>query len=355
MAGWQRHFRLPRLTLCECERKWFYRYACAAVEDPGSSASAYGTAFHSALEDFHEQFPRPNAEDESAMRHLDARMRHLGLRAAARRLSRRASSSNCRSGARNAPRSATWIGSSPGGAGTVRSRRARSRRRDRPRRLRFRRLYRSSRSRRAYRRRSGSWIIRPEASPPMPPSTPRKSGAFAIFSCPSTTGHAPLPATTSPDRPHSAQRRAARRATRRSGSHQDDRHRRSHAFAQTHGGVERGFDVGKRSALCHGAKCCGLHLLRLRNGLRRQAAGRSPAIRQLIALDLDADQRAAVEAPVRRVRGNSGRTGKRKEHRTRGTRAARAGPRHQRAVRRGSSSATLRIMPSRFCATAAAR
>ena len=70
VAGWQRHFSASALNLyAECERKWFYRYACAAVEDPGSSASAYGTAFHSALEDFHEQFPRPNVEDESAMRH----------------------------------------------------------------------------------------------------------------------------------------------------------------------------------------------------------------------------------------------------------------------------------------------
>ncbi|MBV8117291.1 MAG: PD-(D/E)XK nuclease family protein, partial [Candidatus Eremiobacteraeota bacterium] len=52
----------------ECARKWFYRYACAAVEDPGSSASAYGTAFHLALEDFHGDFPRPRALDESRMR-----------------------------------------------------------------------------------------------------------------------------------------------------------------------------------------------------------------------------------------------------------------------------------------------
>ena len=37
----------------ECERKWWFRYACAAVEDRGSSASFYGIAFHAALEDFH--------------------------------------------------------------------------------------------------------------------------------------------------------------------------------------------------------------------------------------------------------------------------------------------------------------
>lgn len=43
----------------ECERKWFYRYLCGAVEDKGSAASFYGTAFHSALEHFHGEFPRP--------------------------------------------------------------------------------------------------------------------------------------------------------------------------------------------------------------------------------------------------------------------------------------------------------
>jgi RecB family exonuclease len=40
-------------TYAECKRKWWFRYACAAVEDRGSSASFYGIAFHAALEDFH--------------------------------------------------------------------------------------------------------------------------------------------------------------------------------------------------------------------------------------------------------------------------------------------------------------
>lgn len=52
----------------ECPRKWFYRYACGAVEDRGSSASFYGTAFHLALEWFHEEFVRPSATDEARMR-----------------------------------------------------------------------------------------------------------------------------------------------------------------------------------------------------------------------------------------------------------------------------------------------
>lgn len=53
------HFSASSLgTFAECERRWYYRYVCAAVDDPGSSASFYGTAFHTALERFHEEFPR---------------------------------------------------------------------------------------------------------------------------------------------------------------------------------------------------------------------------------------------------------------------------------------------------------
>jgi RecB family exonuclease len=70
VSRWQKHFSASALNAYgECARKWFYRYACAAVEDPGSSASAYGTAFHLALEDFHGDFPRPSSTDRSAMRH----------------------------------------------------------------------------------------------------------------------------------------------------------------------------------------------------------------------------------------------------------------------------------------------
>jgi RecB family exonuclease len=65
----QQHFSASALNAyVECERKWFYRYACGAVEDRVSSASAYGTAFHGALEDFHGEFPRPSDRDEAAMR-----------------------------------------------------------------------------------------------------------------------------------------------------------------------------------------------------------------------------------------------------------------------------------------------
>ena len=56
------HFSASSLgAYAECERKWYYRYVCSAVEDKGSSASFYGTAFHWALERFHQEFPRADA------------------------------------------------------------------------------------------------------------------------------------------------------------------------------------------------------------------------------------------------------------------------------------------------------
>jgi RecB family exonuclease len=56
------HFSASSLgAFAECERRWYYRYVCAAVEDRGSSASFYGSAFHWALERFHEEFPRADA------------------------------------------------------------------------------------------------------------------------------------------------------------------------------------------------------------------------------------------------------------------------------------------------------
>ena len=76
----QKHFSASSLNAyAECPRKWFYRYACAAIEDPGSSAAAYGTAFHLALEDFHGEFPRPRARDDhdAATRR---RVREVGVR-----------------------------------------------------------------------------------------------------------------------------------------------------------------------------------------------------------------------------------------------------------------------------------
>ncbi len=54
----------------ECARKWYFRYACAAVEDRGSSASFYGIAFHAALEDFHTahaRFDGDTAADAAAL------------------------------------------------------------------------------------------------------------------------------------------------------------------------------------------------------------------------------------------------------------------------------------------------
>ena len=54
-------------TYVECGRKWYYRYLCAAIEDRGSSASFYGTAFHAALEDLHTEFPQPGAVDPAQL------------------------------------------------------------------------------------------------------------------------------------------------------------------------------------------------------------------------------------------------------------------------------------------------
>ena len=69
VPAWPRHFSASALNAyAECARKWFYRYACAAIEDRGSSASAYGTAFHLALEDFHGEFPRARSDRQAAMR-----------------------------------------------------------------------------------------------------------------------------------------------------------------------------------------------------------------------------------------------------------------------------------------------
>lgn len=68
VPAWRHHFSASALnTYAECARKWFYKYACAAVEDPGSAASAYGTAFHLALEDFHGEFPRPRGAERALM------------------------------------------------------------------------------------------------------------------------------------------------------------------------------------------------------------------------------------------------------------------------------------------------
>ncbi|MDQ6932795.1 MAG: PD-(D/E)XK nuclease family protein [Candidatus Eremiobacteraeota bacterium] len=62
------HFSASSLnTYVECRRKWFYRYICAAVEDRGSSASFYGSAFHAALEALHQEFPRPSDVSEQLL------------------------------------------------------------------------------------------------------------------------------------------------------------------------------------------------------------------------------------------------------------------------------------------------
>ena len=68
------HFSASSLgTFAECERRWYYRYVCGAVQDRGSSASFYGTAFHWALERFHQEFPSAGAAPADLLeRKLDA-------------------------------------------------------------------------------------------------------------------------------------------------------------------------------------------------------------------------------------------------------------------------------------------
>lgn len=67
------HFSASSLNAyVECPRKWYYRYLCASVEDRGSSASFYGTAFHAALESLHHEFPRPSqAHPDDLQRKID--------------------------------------------------------------------------------------------------------------------------------------------------------------------------------------------------------------------------------------------------------------------------------------------
>jgi RecB family exonuclease len=58
------HFSASSLNAyAQCARKWYFRYVCSAVEDRGSSASFYGTAFHAALEEFHLRHARVDAAD----------------------------------------------------------------------------------------------------------------------------------------------------------------------------------------------------------------------------------------------------------------------------------------------------
>jgi len=68
------HFSASSLNaFAGCARKWYFRYVCAAVEDRGSSASFYGTAFHAALEDFHAVHRRFDVASGAALENvLDA-------------------------------------------------------------------------------------------------------------------------------------------------------------------------------------------------------------------------------------------------------------------------------------------
>jgi hypothetical protein len=68
VAARRLHFSASSLNAyAECARKWYFRYVCAAVEDRGSSASFYGTAFHAALEEFHLRYARIATVDSAEL------------------------------------------------------------------------------------------------------------------------------------------------------------------------------------------------------------------------------------------------------------------------------------------------
>ena len=90
-------------TYAECARKWWFRYACAAVEDRGSSASFYGIAFHAALEDFHATHTRFDERDARAARRRAGLLPSSPRSTGTARASTRRSSSSCRNVARGAP------------------------------------------------------------------------------------------------------------------------------------------------------------------------------------------------------------------------------------------------------------
>jgi len=62
------HFSASSLgTFAQCERQWYYKYVCSAVQDTSSAASVYGSAFHWALERFHQDFPRADAASRDVL------------------------------------------------------------------------------------------------------------------------------------------------------------------------------------------------------------------------------------------------------------------------------------------------
>jgi RecB family exonuclease len=62
------HFSASSLgTYAQCERQWYYKYVCSAVEDKSSAASVYGSAFHWALERFHQEYPRADSASRETL------------------------------------------------------------------------------------------------------------------------------------------------------------------------------------------------------------------------------------------------------------------------------------------------
>src|SRR5579871_6372655 len=75
------------------------------------------------------------------------------------------------------------------------------------------------------------------------------------------------------------------------------RNGRARTLARPHGRVERRVGVGRHRSFRNDDESGGMHFLLLCTLVRREAAAGSPALRKLIALELDREQRSAVEAP----------------------------------------------------------
>ena len=173
-------------------RKWFYKYACAAVEDRGSAASAYGSAFHLALEDFHGEFPRPQSIASVQMRR---RIRECVTWAFERNRDGFETPVEFELQVRRAQRTAQRLHRLAAGSGegsALRSARTRGCRGVRPGGPAVRRLYRSARPRRAFRRHRRRRLQDRKHRDERRPSIARRFAGFAIFSFLSTTGRARL-------------------------------------------------------------------------------------------------------------------------------------------------------------------
>ena len=112
VAAWQKHFSASALnTYAECRRKWFFKYACAAVEDPARRLRLTGAPSISRSRIFTPSFLDPRIPRAPRCAGASASA-SCGLSSATAMGSALPSNSSCRCDAPSAPRNATWIGCS---------------------------------------------------------------------------------------------------------------------------------------------------------------------------------------------------------------------------------------------------